>query len=142
MRTVSLMLTTSRLNLGEFDPFPDDIADLAPDGLQHPGERRPQGLLHLHDLEREDRRAFFQRLALLRKQRNDRARQWRYDLVFADLLFAFTAEGIDPVQFEAAVAGAHIQFMAFDDRYDARRHAVERQLESVVFDRRHRECEF
>src|SRR5258708_4600984 len=69
MRTESLMRTSTgcsrrgRLDFGEFHAFPDDIADLAFYRLQHAGERRAQGLLHLHHFERENRRALLQRRA-------------------------------------------------------------------------------
>ena len=55
----------------------------------------------------------------------------RDDLVFADLLFVVAAERIDPMQVEAAVAGAQIQFMAFDDGDDVGFHAVEREIEAA-----------
>src|SRR5260370_41084462 len=106
MRTCSLMLISrsQRLDLGEFDAFLHDIADLAFYHFQHARERRTQGLLHLHDLERQDRRALFEDCPLFCQQRHHGARQRRHDLVFANLLFVVAAERIDPVQVEAAVA--------------------------------------
>src|SRR5260370_9527304 len=107
MRTESLMLISRscRLDFGEFDAFLHDIADLAFHHLQHARERRAQGLLHLHDLERQDRCTLLQSCAHLGQQRHHGAPQGRYDFVFADLLFVVAAERIDPMQAETAVAG-------------------------------------
>ena len=129
MWTRSLM-TRCRFDFGKFDAFADDIADLAFDLLQHARIGRAQGLLHLHDFERQDRSALFQRRALLGQQRHHRARQRRHDLVLADLLLGLAAERIDPVQVEAAVAGAQIKLMALDHGNNARFHAVDRQIEA------------
>src|SRR5262249_46742893 len=74
MWMVLLIGASSGFDLGEFDAFLHDIADLAFDRLQRARERRTQGLLHLHDLERQDRCALFQFCALLRQHRDDRSR--------------------------------------------------------------------
>src|SRR5260370_14011862 len=82
MRTCSLIvwsheaqiLRTEGLDLGEFDAFLHDIADLAFYSFQHACERRAQGLLHLHDLEGQDRRALLQPGPLLGHQGHSRAR--------------------------------------------------------------------
>ena len=132
------MVTDAGLDLGEFDALADDVADLAFDLLQHAGIRRAQGLLHLHDFEGEDRRALLERRALLGQQRHHGARQRRHDLVLADLLLGLAAERIDPMQVEAAVAGAQIEFVALDHGRDARLHAVERQVEAAVIGRERR----
>src|ERR1700737_3821383 len=110
MRTESLMLISRScwLDFGEFAALLHDIAALAFDRLQHARERRAQGWLHLHDLKRQDRRALLERSPLLGQQRHHRARQGRYDLVFADLLFVVAAERIDPMQVEPAIAGSQI----------------------------------
>src|ERR1700674_701978 len=110
MRTESLMLISRscRLDLGEFDAFLHDIADLAFYHLQHARERRAQGLLHLHDFKRQDRCTLLQSCAHLGQQRHHSARQGRYDFVFADLLFIVAAERIDPMQVETAVACSQI----------------------------------
>ena len=49
---------------------------------------------------------FFEASADFRQKRDHGARQRRDDLVLADLLFGLAAERIDPMQVEAAVAGA------------------------------------
>src|SRR5439155_4342914 len=131
MRTVSVMVGC-RLDFGEFDALADDVADLAFQLLQHAGKRRAQGLLHLHDLEGEDRRTLLELGALLRQQGDDRAGQGRHDLVFADLLLGLAAERIHPMQVEAPVAGAQIDLVAFNHGRDARLHAVERDVEATI----------
>src|SRR6266403_1618248 len=90
MRTCSLtmvsrvqILGTEGLDLGEFDAFLHDIADLAFYQFQHARARRAEGLLHFHDLESQDRCALLQPGPLLGQQGNYRARQRRYDLVCA-----------------------------------------------------------
>src|SRR6185312_14585993 len=127
MRTWSLMLISSgsRLDLGEFDAFLHDIADLAFDLFQQACERRAQGLLHLHHFKGENWRALFERGALLGQQGHNGAGQGCHDLVFADLLLVVAAKWIDPVQFEATVARPHIEFVAFDHRHHARYDSVE-----------------
>jgi len=107
-----------RLDLGEFDALADDIPDLAFYHFQHAGERRAQGLFHLHHFEGEDRRALFEVGADFGQQRHHGARQRRHDLVLADLLLVVAAERIDPMQVKTAVAGAQIEFVAFDDGDD------------------------
>src|ERR1700737_178591 len=116
MRTESLMLASRscRLDLRELAPLLPDIADLALYHFQHAGERRAQGLLHLHDLKGEDRRALLQRRAHFGQQRHHGTRQRCDDLVFADLVFVVAAERIDPMQVEPAIAGSQIQFVALD----------------------------
>src|SRR5258706_5785899 len=103
MRTESLMLVSliCRLDLGEFDAFLHDIADLALDRLQDAGEWRAQGLLHLHDFKGQDRGALLQRRAHFGQQRHHGTRQRSYDLVLADLLLVVAAVPIDPAQVEA-----------------------------------------
>src|SRR5882724_2765716 len=114
MRTESLMMISQscsrsgRLDFGEFDAFLHDIADLAFYHFQHACEWRTQGLLHLHHFKCENRRALLQRGAHFSQQRHHRARQRRHDLVFANLLLGLTAEGIDPMQIEAAVTRSQI----------------------------------
>ena len=71
----SLIGLLCRFDFGEFDALADDIADLAFDLLQHARKGRAQGLLHLHDFQRQDRGALFQRRALLGQQRHHGARQ-------------------------------------------------------------------
>ena len=97
-----------RLDLGEFDAFSDDVADLAFEFLEHSCIRGAQGLLHLHRLKNEDRRPFIELCALLREERNHRAWQRCCDLVLADLLLGFAAERIDPMQVEAAISGPQV----------------------------------
>src|ERR1700675_4320729 len=94
MRTESLMLISQsyRFDLGEFHAFLHDIADLAFYHFQNTCEWRAQGLFHLHDFKRQDRRALREHGPLLRQQRHYGARQRRHDLVFADLLFVVAAE--------------------------------------------------
>src|SRR5450631_831444 len=134
MRTKSLMLISRscRFDFGEFDAFLHDIADLAFYRLQHAGEWRAQGLLHLHHFKRENGCALLQPRAHFRQQGHDGTRQRRHDLVFADLLFVVAAERIDPVQVETAVAGSQIQFMTFDHGYDVAFHAVHCEIEPAI----------
>src|SRR5713226_9961742 len=104
--TCSLMMISRdcsrscRLDFGKLDAFLHDVADLAFYRLQDAREWSAQRLLHLHHLERQDRRALLQRRADLRQQGHDGARQRRHDLVFADLLLIVAAERIDPMQVE------------------------------------------
>src|SRR5260370_10860778 len=85
MRTCSLIvwsheaqiLRTEGLDLGEFDAFLHDIADLAFSSFQHACERRAQGLLHLHDLQGQDRLALLHPAPLLSPQAHFRARDLR-----------------------------------------------------------------
>ena len=48
-----------------------------------------------------------------------------------NLLLGLATERIDPMQIEAAVAAAHIKLVAFDDRNDARLHAVECDVDGL-----------
>src|ERR1700730_2438217 len=132
MRTWSLIsiLSTCRLDFGEFDTLADDITDLAFDHLKHAGERRAQGLFHLHHFKGEDRRALFQVGAHLGQQCHDRARQRCDDLVFAGLLLVVAAKRIDPMQVEAAGPCAQIYFVAFDDRHNMGFDAMEREIDT------------
>src|SRR3984893_4251388 len=134
MRTKSLMLISRscRFDFGEFDAFLHDIADLAFYRLQHAGEWRAQGLLHLHHFKRENGRALHQPRAHFRQQGHNGTRQPRHDLVFPDLLFVVTAERIDPMQIETAVAGSQIQFMTFDHGYYVGFHAAHRKTDPAV----------
>ncbi len=101
-----------RLDLGEFEPFADDIADLAFDCFQHPRERCAQRLFHLHHFKGQYRCAFLQGRPNFSQQRNYRAWQRRDDLVLTNLFIVIAAERIDPMQIEAAVARPKIKLHA------------------------------
>src|SRR3954447_7349775 len=134
MRTESVMLISRRcrLDLGEFEPFADNIANLAFYRLQYAGKRSAQGLLHLHHLKGQDRGALLQRGPDLGQQRYHCAGQRRDDLVFTNLLFVIAAERIYPMQIEAAIARPKIQLVAFDDRDNMVFHPVKRQIKPAI----------
>src|SRR6202012_906510 len=121
MRMVWLIYASGdRFELGELDTLLHDVADLALDLLQHAREGRAQRLLHLHHFQGQDRRALLQRRALLGQYRHHGAGQGCCDLSLADLFFVIAAKRIDPMQFEAAIARAQIEFMTLDRGHDAR----------------------
>src|SRR5882724_5935548 len=144
MRTLSFMTVSFRygFDFREFDTFLHDIANLAFDRFQHAGKRRAQGLLHLHHLEGEDRRALLERRTFIRQQCHHGTRKRGNDLVFADVLLVVATERIDPMQLEPAVSRSQIQFVAFDHGDDMGFHAVERKVEPLILCRREDKGEF
>src|SRR5262249_37101007 len=72
---------------------------------------------------------------LLRQQRDDRSRQWRNNLVFANLFLVIATERIDPMQIEPSVARAQVKLVPLDYGDDIRLDAVEREIESTVIGR-------